>query len=57
MNQIMKICPMTMSGLTLLGGEPFLNDVCLSVVKRVRETFGSAKDIWSCLGIPLKNYF
>lgn len=38
-------------GLTLLGGEPFLNtDVCLSVVKRVRETFGSAKDIWSWSG-------
>ena len=32
-------------------GEPFLNtDVCLSVVKRVRETFGSAKDIWSWSG-------
>ena len=38
-------------GLTLLGGEPFLiTDVCLSVVKRVRETFGSAKDIWSWSG-------
>lgn len=34
-----------------MGGEPFLNtDVCLSVVKRVRETFGSAKDIWSWSG-------
>lgn len=38
-------------GLTLLGGEPFLNtDVCLSVVKKVRETFGHTKDIWSWTG-------
>ncbi|KAF1302179.1 anaerobic ribonucleoside-triphosphate reductase activating protein [Enterococcus saccharolyticus] len=38
-------------GLTLLGGEPFLNtEVCLQLVKRVRNTFGQAKDIWSWSG-------
>lgn len=38
-------------GLTLLGGEPFLNTaVCLQVVRRVRETFGTTKDIWSWSG-------
>jgi anaerobic ribonucleoside-triphosphate reductase activating protein len=38
-------------GLTLLGGEPFLNtEVCLSVVNRVRATFGQQKDIWSWSG-------
>ncbi len=38
-------------GLTLLGGEPFLNtEVCVSLVKRVRDEFGSSKDIWSWSG-------
>lgn len=52
MNQIIEdLFHDYVQGLTLLGGEPFLNtDVCLSVVKRVRETFGSAKDIWSWSG-------
>ena len=52
MNQIIEdLSHDYVQGLTLLGGDPFLNtDVCLSVVKRVRETFGSAKDIWSWSG-------
>ncbi|WP_414841310.1 anaerobic ribonucleoside-triphosphate reductase activating protein [Enterococcus saccharolyticus] len=38
-------------GLTLLGGEPFLNTaVCLQLVQRVRQTFGHQKDIWSWSG-------
>ncbi|MEO2550185.1 anaerobic ribonucleoside-triphosphate reductase activating protein [Enterococcus casseliflavus] len=38
-------------GLTLLGGEPFLNTtVCLEVVDRVRAEFGHSKDIWSWSG-------
>ena len=38
-------------GLTLLGGEPFVNTgVCLSLVRRVRATFGASKDIWSWTG-------
>jgi anaerobic ribonucleoside-triphosphate reductase activating protein len=38
-------------GLTLLGGEPFLNTgVCLSLVRRVRAEFGGTKDIWSWTG-------
>lgn len=38
-------------GLTLLGGEPFLNtDVCLRIVTRVRQEFGQTKDIWSWSG-------
>lgn len=38
-------------GLTLLGGEPFLNtQVTLSLCKRVRAEFGNKKDIWSWTG-------
>lgn len=38
-------------GLTLLGGEPFLNTrVCLSLVKAIRARFGQSKDIWSWTG-------
>lgn len=38
-------------GLTLLGGEPFLNtQVCLKLCRRVREEFGHDKDIWSWTG-------
>ena len=38
-------------GLTLLGGEPFLNtDVCLQVVARLRVEFGSSRDVWAWSG-------
>lgn len=38
-------------GLTLLGGEPFLNTgVTIQLCRRIREEFGSAKDIWSWTG-------
>lgn len=38
-------------GLTLLGGEPFLNtQVCLRLCRRVRQEFGHQKDIWSWSG-------
>ncbi|MET1248439.1 anaerobic ribonucleoside-triphosphate reductase activating protein [Sporolactobacillus sp. STCC-11] len=38
-------------GLTLLGGEPFLNtEVCLSLVDRLRSEFGQTKDVWSWTG-------
>lgn len=38
-------------GMTLLGGEPFLNtEVCLKVVDRIKEEFGDTKDIWSWTG-------
>jgi anaerobic ribonucleoside-triphosphate reductase activating protein len=38
-------------GLSLLGGEPFLNtQVCLSLVRRVREEFGHTKDVWCWTG-------
>ena len=38
-------------GLTLLGGEPFVNTgVCLSLVRRVRAELGANKDIWSWTG-------
>ncbi len=38
-------------GLTLLGGEPFLNtQVCLKICRRVRKEFGHTKDIWSWSG-------
>jgi anaerobic ribonucleoside-triphosphate reductase activating protein len=38
-------------GLTLLGGEPFLNTgVCLQLARTVRREFGPSKDIWSWSG-------
>lgn len=38
-------------GLTLLGGEPFLNtQVCLPLVERIRKEYGTSKDIWSWSG-------
>ncbi len=38
-------------GLTLLGGEPFLNtQVCIRLAKRIRSEFGHTKDIWSWTG-------
>ncbi|WP_155287538.1 anaerobic ribonucleoside-triphosphate reductase activating protein [Lacticaseibacillus zhaodongensis] len=38
-------------GLTLLGGEPFLNtQVCLKICRRIRAEFGHTKDIWSWSG-------
>lgn len=38
-------------GLTLLGGEPFLNTaVCLTIVNRMRSVFGETKDIWAWSG-------
>jgi anaerobic ribonucleoside-triphosphate reductase activating protein len=38
-------------GLTLLGGEPFLNtQVCIRICKRIRQEFGHTKDIWSWTG-------
>ncbi|WP_178196162.1 anaerobic ribonucleoside-triphosphate reductase activating protein [Ligilactobacillus sp. Marseille-Q7487] len=38
-------------GLTLLGGEPFLNtQVCLRLAKRMRAEFGQSKDIWAWSG-------
>ena len=41
----------SVQGLTLLGGEPFLNTgVCLRLVRRVREQFGTSKDIWCWTG-------
>jgi len=41
----------SVQGLSLLGGEPFLNTgVCLRLVRRVRAELGTAKDIWCWSG-------
>lgn len=38
-------------GLTLLGGEPFLNTTILNpLVQKVRQIYGDQKDIWSWTG-------
>lgn len=43
--------PDYVSGLTLLGGEPFMNgNVCIPLCKRVRKEFGDTKTIWSWTG-------
>lgn len=48
---INDLAPEYVQGLTLLGGEPFLNtEVCLKVVNRSRATYGDKKDIWSWSG-------
>ena len=48
---IADLGPDYVQGLTLLGGEPFLNtQVCLKLIKRVRQEFGHQKDIWSWSG-------
>jgi anaerobic ribonucleoside-triphosphate reductase activating protein len=45
----------SVQGLTLLGGEPFLNTgVCLRLVGRVREVFGASKDVWCWSGYTLE---
>ncbi|MDN6641159.1 MAG: anaerobic ribonucleoside-triphosphate reductase activating protein [Tetragenococcus sp.] len=48
---INDLAPEYVQGLTLLGGEPFLNtEVCLRVVNRTRQVYGNKKDIWSWSG-------
>ncbi len=45
-------------GLSLLGGEPFLNtQVTLSLCKRVRAEFGDTKDIWAWSGYTYQELF
>lgn len=42
-------------GLSLLGGEPFLNTgVCLTVVRRLRAEHGRAKDVWCWTGYTVE---
>jgi len=42
-------------GLSLLGGEPFLNTgVCLAVVTALRERFGATKDVWCWSGYTVE---
>lgn len=42
-------------GLSLLGGEPFLNtQVCLDVVHRLRAEHGRGKDVWCWTGYTLE---
>ena len=48
---LIDLAPTHVQGLTLLGGEPFLNtEVCSAIVNRVREVYGTTKDIWSWSG-------
>lgn len=45
----------SVQGLSLLGGEPFLNTaVCLRVVRRLRAAHGRAKDVWCWTGYTLE---
>ncbi len=48
---ILDVSHESVQGLTLLGGEPFLNtETCLTVCKKMRDKFGNTKDIWSWTG-------
>jgi anaerobic ribonucleoside-triphosphate reductase activating protein len=41
----------SVQGLSILGGEPFLNtQVCLEVVGRLRAEYGNSKDVWCWSG-------
>ena len=41
----------SVQGLSILGGEPFLNtQVCLEVVGRLRAEYGRSKDVWCWSG-------
>ena len=41
----------SVQGLSILGGEPFLNtQVCLEVVRRLRAEYGRSKDVWCWSG-------
>lgn len=43
--------PSYVDGLTLLGGEPFMNtNITVRLAQRVREEFGDSKTIWSWTG-------
>lgn len=45
----------SVQGVSLLGGEPFLNtQVCLSVAERLRSIYGWSKDIWCWTGYTLE---
>ena len=51
-NQILKDLEASYcQGLTLLGGEPFLNtNILIPLCKAIRDKFGDSKDIWSWTG-------
>lgn len=51
-DRIMKdLAHPSIQGLSLLGGEPFLNtQVALSVARRARAEFGDTRDIWAWTG-------
>ena len=45
------LSPSYIDGLTLLGGEPFMNgNVYVPLCKKVREVYGDSKTIWSWTG-------
>jgi anaerobic ribonucleoside-triphosphate reductase activating protein len=45
----------SVQGLSLLGGEPFLNTAaCLRVVRRLRAEHGRAKDVWCWTGYTVE---
>lgn len=48
---IKSLSPSYIDGLTLLGGEPFMNgNVYVPLCKKVREVYGDSKTIWSWTG-------
>lgn len=48
---INDLAPSQIDGLTLLGGEPFLNlNIINPLVKDIRKTYGNSKTIWSWTG-------
>lgn len=45
----------SVQGLSLLGGEPFLNvGTCLALVRRIRTEFGGSRDVWAWSGFTFE---
>lgn len=43
------------AGISLLGGEPFLNtNILIPLVKKIRDQFGRTKDVWAWSGYTLE---
>ena len=52
---VKDISHQSVQGLTLVGGEPFLNtNILIPLVRRFRREFGNTKDIWVWTGYTLE---
>lgn len=59
LEQILTDCAHeAVAGITLLGGEPFLNTpVCLKIVQALRQHYGTTKTIWAYSGYTFEQLY